>query len=320
MKGISILAAVVAAAITLAGTASAKDKVRIIDSQVTVFDAFALYQAQAEGYFDAENLDVSIVVGRGGSESLQAVVTGSMDIIYGTGALGVVSAYAKGAPVVVLANAKRGTSDAYWYVRKDSPIKSLKDLDGRELTYSAPGSFTHLLAQTLTRELGIKTKLTATGNMTATRTQVMSGQVETGWGGFPANLDLFRSGEARMIGTPDEVALVRDMTTRVIAANRDWLAKNRDAAIRAMRAIWKGQQYNFGGQKAITRYAEHWKIDIEDAKRAGEFFKIEDSTFSPIGKFDDILRLAVEFGMIKEPLTAEQRQGLVDIVYNSPRN
>ena len=37
--------------LALAGVAAeAKDKVRLIDSQPTVFDAFAIYHAQAEGY------------------------------------------------------------------------------------------------------------------------------------------------------------------------------------------------------------------------------------------------------------------------------
>ena len=35
--------------------AAAKDKVRLVDSQPTVYDHFALYQAKAEGYFDQEN-------------------------------------------------------------------------------------------------------------------------------------------------------------------------------------------------------------------------------------------------------------------------
>jgi NitT/TauT family transport system substrate-binding protein len=308
-----------AAAAILAGigmAAEAKDKVRLVDSQPTVFDAFATYHAQAEGYFEAENLEVSVIVGRGGAESLQAVVTGSADMIYGTGVLGVVSAFAKGAPVVIVGNAKRGAGDAYWYVRKDSPIRSFKDLDGRELTFSAPGSFTHLLVQTIAREVGIKPKFVATGSMTATRTQLMSGQVDTGWAGYPVSLDLFRSGEARMIGTGDVSPMLQGMTMRVIAGNADWLAKNRDVAVRFMRALWKGQQYNFSGPKAVERYAQHWKLDVDDAKRAGEFFTIADSTFNPISKLDDLLKMALEYGLIKEPLSPAQKAGLVKIIYD----
>ena len=189
--------------------AMAKDKVRLIDSQPTVFDAFAIYHAQAEGYFDAENLEVSVIVGRGGAEFAPGRGDRQRGHDLGTGVLGVISAFAKGAPVLIVGNAKRGAGDAYWYVRKDSPIKSFKDLDGRELTFSAPGSFTHLLVQTIAREVGVKPKFVATGSMTATRTQLMSGQVDTGWAGYPVSLDLFRSGEARMIGTGDVAPLCR---------------------------------------------------------------------------------------------------------------
>ena len=250
----------------LAGTAEAKDKVRLVDSQPTVYDHFALYQAKAEGYFDQENLDVEVSVGRGGSAALQIVATGTADVVYGAGLLSVVSAHAKGAPVTILSNARRGAGDAYWYVKKDSPIKTCKDLDGKDLTYSAPGSFTNLLAETLIKELGIKPKLVQTGTMSSSRTLMMSGQTDTAWTGFPANMDLIRSGEARIVCSGNDSKLMQGLSSRGITANSDWLAKNRDVAVRLMRALWKGQLYNFSGEKALRRYAEHWKLDYQDRK------------------------------------------------------
>jgi hypothetical protein len=86
-----------------------------------------------------------------------------------------------------------------------------------------------------------------------------------------------------------------------------------------MRAIWKGQEFNFSGEKAVARFADHWKIDPEDAKLVSTFFKREEHTFTPIGKLDVLLRLAQEHGFIKEPLTEEQKKGLVTIVYDPSR-
>jgi NitT/TauT family transport system substrate-binding protein len=307
-----------AAALSLAcGAAAAKDQVRLVDSQATIFDHFAIYQAKAEGYFDAENLDVSVIVGRGGADSLQAVVTGAADIIYGTGSLGVVSAYSKGAPVVVIGSARRGGGDVFWYVRADSPIKSFKDLDGKTFAYSAPGSVTSLLTNTIVKELGIKPKLVATGAMASSRTQVMSGQTDTAWSGFPSNLEIIRNGQARIIGTGDDATSLRGITIRVIAANTNWLAKNRDVATRFLHALWKGQQYNFSGPKAIERYAEHWKLDVNDAKLVNDFFKIEDLTYGTFGKKELLLQLAQEYNFLKAPLTDEQQKKMVDILYDS---
>lgn len=310
----------VAALALIAGAADAKDKVRLVDSQPTVYDHFALYQAKAEGYFDAENLDVEVVVGRGGSAALQIVATGSADVVYGAGLLSVISAHAKGAPVTILSNARNGAGDAFWYAKKDSPIKTCKDLDGRDFTYSAPGSFTHLLVQTISKELGIKPKLVQTGTMSSSRTLMMSGQTDTAWTGFPANMDVIRSGEARIVCSGDDSALMQGLSSRGITANSDWLAKNRDVAVRLMRAMWKGQLYNFnGGEKALRRYAEHWKLDYDEVKDVGKFFKLEDVRYGMPGKFEELLKLGQEYDFLKQPLTPEQRQKVVTIVFESPK-
>ncbi len=312
-----LLLAVAAAALPLAG--HAKDKVRLVDSQPTVFDHFALYQAKAEGYFDAENLEVEVVVGRGGAAALQVVLTGNADVVYGAGLLSVVAAHAKGAPVTIVSNARRGSADVFWYVKMNSPIRSFKDLDGRDFTYSAPGSFTHLVVQTIARELNIKPKFVQTGTMATVRTMVMSGQTDTGWGGPPYNLDMIRSGEARVIGTGDDATRMRGMTPRGISANSEWLAKNRDVAVRLMRALWKGQLYNFSGEKALRRYADHWKIDFEDAKEVPKYWTLDDVRYGAPGRFDELLKIAVEYDFVKEPLTEAQKKAVLTVVFESPK-
>jgi NitT/TauT family transport system substrate-binding protein len=315
---------VVVGAAALAALAShgavAKDAVRIVDSQSQIFANYAIHQARHEGFYDAENLDVSVIVGRGGSDALQAVVTGSQDIVYGPGILSIVGAYAKGAPITIVASAVKGARDVFWYVKSDSPIKSFKDLNGKIFAYSSPGSLTHQVAQTIARDVGIQPKFVSTGSPAAVRTQMMSGQVDTAWSGAPANLELIRTGEARLLGTGNDAPSLRPLTTRVVAVNTNWLAKNRDVAVRTLRALWKSQTSMFANEKAlqtaIQRYAEHWKIPAEDAKRIPDFYKLEDLTFLPVGGLDETLRIAQEYGFIKEPMTAEQKKGLVTIIYD----
>jgi len=138
---------VASVALGFAASAEAADKVRLVISQKMPFELFSPEQAQAEGYFKEENLDVEISYATGGMDTLQTIITGSQDITTGNGALGVVSAFSKGAPLVILANSGRGTEDVFWYVPKASPIKSIKDLEGKELAFSRPGSTTHLIGQ-----------------------------------------------------------------------------------------------------------------------------------------------------------------------------
>lgn len=310
----------VVAVLLCAVPAVAKDMVRVVDSQPLVFDAFAIYLAKEEGYFDAENLDISIIAGRGGTDSLQAVITGNQDVIYSTGILGVISSAAKGAPVKIIGSGDRGANDVFWFVRADSPIKSFKDLDGgHEFTYSTPGSVSHLVVQTIAKELGIKPKFVSTGSSAATRTAAMSGQTETAWAVFPASMDIVRKGEARIIGTGKASSVLNATTTRVSAANSDWLAKHRDVAIRYMRALYRGQQHLFTQPDGIPRYAAHWNLELEDAKSAYDYFSLEITRFSPIGNLDGLLQMAQEYGFLKEPVTAAEARNMIDIVYETPK-
>ena len=63
------------------------------------------------------------------------MISGSVDIGIAAGVMGVLSAYSKGAPVRVIGAETTGANDLYWYVKTDSPIKSLKDTDGKILAY-----------------------------------------------------------------------------------------------------------------------------------------------------------------------------------------
>lgn len=125
-----------------------------------------------------------------------------------------------------------------------------------------------------------------------------------------------RSGEIRKIGSGDDARALRAASIRSITANTDWLAKNRDVAVRTMRALWKAQEYNFKNEAARKKFAEHWKIDMDDVNRVGEFFSLEQHSYAPIGELDTLIRMAVEYGFIKQPLTEEQKKGLVTIIYD----
>jgi hypothetical protein len=65
-------------------------------------------------------------------------------------------------------------------VKADSPIKSMKDMDGKTMGYSRPGSSTNLVALALSEYFKVKPKLVSTGGIPDTRTQVMSGQIDAG--------------------------------------------------------------------------------------------------------------------------------------------
>ena len=307
-----------AAAVAFAPTvAMSADKVRVILSTKLIFELHNAYNAKEQGFFAKEGLDVELIHGSGGAATLQTIVTGSQDIAVSVGVLSVISAYAKGNPVKILANSKRGIGEIYWYVPTASPIMSLKDLDGKQLAYSRDGSTTHLASLFLKKAAGIDAKLVSVGGPSSSRTQVMSGQVHTGWSLFPLNQGLLREGKIRVVARGSQATDLTDTTIRVIAANSKWLEKNRDVARRTMRALWKGVLFNYvATDTALKSYAKRWKLNLEDVKRAPDFVPLHKVSFAPIGRIDQLADLALEFKRIRKPLTAEQKKDMVDIIYD----
>jgi len=302
-----------------AGETSAADKVRLVISQKMPWELFAPEHAVAEGYYKAENLEVEISYASGGADTLQTIITGDQDITTGNGALGVVAAFAKGAPVKIIGNSGRGTHDVFWYVPVASPIKTIKDLEGKELVYSRPGSTTHLIGQEILRLSGVKAKLVSVGDPSASRTMVMSGQVATAWAPFPANYDLVRKGETRIVVTGAAATTMENDTIRVIAANANWLKSNRSVAERFLRATWKGMELQYKLTDAgIKRYADKWGLDPQDIREAPKFIPFHTVTYQPFGNLEGLIKTALDLKMLREPLTEEQKKDLIDFVWKSP--
>jgi len=312
----SLVAACITAVLAISG-AHAADKVRLVISTTQAFEMWAPEEAQSQGFFKDEGLDVSIIYGDGGTSSLQAVATGGAEIIIGNGSQAVIAAFSKGAPVKMISNGKRGAGEVLWYVRPDSPIKAIKDLNGRQLAFSRPGSTTYLIANFLIKQHNLDTRMVSVGGMAASRTQLMSGQVDTGWAGAPSMLDEVRKGNVRVFITGDDVPELAGYSLRVDAANAEWLAKNRDVAIRFQRAHWKGMLNLFREDAALKRYADRWGMDVADARQMpSKYTLLKDVTFAPIGRIDDLVKLTIEYDMMKEPLTDQQKKDLIDIVYD----
>lgn len=318
-KTLKTLAMAAAGVAVLSAPSFAADKVRLVNSTKVVFETEHPYTGLEEGIFKKHELDVSVIHGSGGAASLQAVITGSQDVVWGNGVLGVVSAYAKGAPVRILGSNIRGVQDLYWYVKPDSPIKSFKDLDGgKQMAYSRPGSTTDLAARFIAAAQNVKPKFVSVGGPSGSRTQLMSGQVDTGWSVYPLNKNLLREGKIRIIGTGKEASGLNGVTIRVIAANVNWLNKNRDVAKRLMTAFKESLAMTYSNQARLQTYAKRWKLNFEDVKDAPRDTPQEVATLLPVAGLDKINQIALDTKKIKKLLTAEQLKELVHPMGNKP--
>src|SRR5437868_10466057 len=99
---------------------------------------------QRAGIFKKHGLNLEILYTNGGGETMQAVISGSVDIGVAAGTGGVFGAFAKGAPVRIILAGTTGASDLYWYVPAASPLKGFGDLGDKTVAYSTNGASTHI--------------------------------------------------------------------------------------------------------------------------------------------------------------------------------
>jgi len=227
--------------------------------------------------------------------------------------MGVMSAYSKGAPVRVIGAETTGAGDLYWYVKADSPIKSLKDTDGKILAYSTNGSSTHGVVTSFMKQYDLKAKPTAMGGPAANITAVMSGQIDVGWAAPPFGLDQLDKKEIRIIATGNDSAAFKGQTVRLNIANANYLKDHKDVVVRYMKAYREtiDQMYKDAGLKA---YAEWLNIPEAKAKRTrDDFFPGNAINPDKITGLDQIVKDAVELKFTANELTKAQLDDMIQI-------
>src|SRR5947209_16823279 len=201
-------------------SARAQDQLRVAIGQINNWENQAPTLGQDAGIFKKHNLVLENVGTQGAGETIQAVISGSADLGAGVGVAGVMRAFARGAPVRVLLPAFTGTGDLYWYVKADSPIKTIKDATAQNtIAYSTSGSSSNNIVVAFGQELGVKAKPTATGSPPGTLTQVMTGQIDIGWAPPPFGLKEIKEGQIRIVGRGSDIPSLHGQTVRVIIVN-----------------------------------------------------------------------------------------------------
>lgn len=292
---------------------SAADKLKIAVGQREIWHGAPAALGERAGIFRKHDLDLDLLFTSGSGETMQATIAGSVDIGVAAGTFGVMGAYAKGAPIRIIGAESTG-EDAYWYVRAESPVKSMADMKGRTMAYSTNGSSTHANALAFVELYKVDAKLVATGGFPATFTMVMSGQIDAGWSAPPYAMEALRKGEIRVIVRSAELPLVKGHTVRVLIANKADLDGRPDVYRRFMRAYRETVDWMYASDEAPKIYAEFAKISTEDARRVREEFDPKEMLIP-----DRVLGLnalvpdAVKFKYLSQPLTANQLDDLVQI-------
>ena len=158
------LAFAVAAVLSGTSAAAADDLVKLTIGQRGNWDTAISHLGDKAGIFKKHGIALDMVYTAGSGETLQPVIAGAVDMGLAVGTLGAIAAYAKGAPVRIVGAEATGAAD-YWFVKAASPIKSLKDLNGKTIAYSTAGSSTESVVRAFIKENKLTTaKAMSTGN------------------------------------------------------------------------------------------------------------------------------------------------------------
>ena len=313
MQTLTRLALGAAFATLAALPAFAQDKLKVAVGQRGVWENSVSELGQDAGIFRKHGLQLEVLYTQGGGETQQAVISGSVDLGIGVGTYGVMGAFSKGAPVRILGATMRGYYE-FWYVPATSPLKTMKDAEGKTMAYSTSGSSTQVMVMALSKMACVTTKPTATGSPPSTFTQAMSGQVDIGWTAPPLMLDALETGRIRVLAKGDEVPEFRNQPVRVILANAGSLEKNRDAMARYMAAYRETIEWLWSSPDAIKAYAKWAEVSDQIAIRTrDEFVQKDRANPDKMEGIVDMNEDAVKLKFIPAPLTKEQLATLVQL-------
>ncbi|RAI34985.1 ABC transporter substrate-binding protein [Rhodoplanes roseus] len=307
-------AVLLAATLASATPTLAQDTLKLAIGQRGNWDTAIPELGQKAGIFKKHGLTLELLYTQGGGETQQAVLSGSVDIGVAAGTLGVVGAFAKGAPVRILGAQATGAAD-FWYVRGESKLKSIKDADAATtIAYSTNGSSTNSVVLAFVKQYDLKSKPVATGSPPATFTQVMSGQIDVGWSSPPFGFDAMDQGKIRIVAKATDVPEVRDQSIRTLITHARVLQQKGDALARFMAGYRETIDWMYSDDAALASYAELAGTTPATAKRIrDEFFPKSLLDPDTMAGMDIVMRDAVAFKVIPAPLTKAQLDELIRI-------
>jgi NitT/TauT family transport system substrate-binding protein len=293
----------------------AQDKLKIAVGMHGNWEDAAPELGSRAGIFKKHGMELELLYTGGAGGALQAVISGSVDMGVGVGTAGVMAAFLRGAPVRIIGSATTGTKDIYWYVKSDSPIKSLKDArPNTTIAYSSAGAATNFFVNGLLKTYNIEARPTATGDMQATLTQVMTGQVDVGFAAPPMGLKQVEEGAIRIVARASDIPSTRDQTVRAIIVNANKLAKDPQLIAKFMQAYAESVDLMYSDPAALKEYERYSGTPERLTRKVmSEFYTKDMLDPYRMSGLQALMDDAVTFKFLKQPLDAAQLKELLQV-------
>lgn len=140
--------------------------------------------AMDKGLFKKHGVDVTgVLTAAGGGTAVRNTLAGGIPV--GEVSLAAaVQAINAGQKLVIVAAGAQTVADQLWLVKKDSPLQGIKDLVGKRVAYTAPGSVSNMVILMALKANGLtaqQVQLIPAGDLGANLAAVASGAVDAGF-------------------------------------------------------------------------------------------------------------------------------------------
>jgi NitT/TauT family transport system substrate-binding protein len=243
---------------------SAQKTVNVAATSKDVLDNVPLFVGMKMGFFEEAGMKLDVSYFRGGGEVVRGITTRSVEIGATPAASPIFIAFARGEPIRIISGSGAPMAGVVWIVNADSPIKSVKDLRGKKVGFSSPGSLTHTVIQSVLRKEGMEkdVELVRVGAPGDSWAAVKNKIVDAGWHVSPSVYALIQKKEARII--IDASHYINEYQQTVVAAMEDVIKREPEMLRNFLRARAKAVNFLYSNpDKAIAIWADELKLPVE---------------------------------------------------------
>jgi ABC-type nitrate/sulfonate/bicarbonate transport system substrate-binding protein len=315
-----LVAAIAACCLSTLSAAQAQDKLRYgqIVGSVKSVSSLALYTAQRKGFLSRQNIDLQVINLPGVHHMIEGLDNNAVDVSH-TATPYLIEGVLKGSSTAAIVG---GPANTIFSLIAKPEIKSFSALKGKLVAMSLPVDTISISSRLLLAKRGLAEKDYRTKELIGTQTRakcLLDGECDAVPLGQPDDIVFAAKGYSKL---GDSLEVIPVLQFNVIAARRDWAAKNKDLTVRFARAF--GDAYRFmrdpaNRDEVIRILAETTGAPPDVARQMLAFYYEPDRGVMPrqaeisLPGMAKVIELLGVTGTLKAPLPPAER--FVDLQY-----